>query len=160
MSIFEWPEPMLKAVVAEGLESLWKNALELPTAEARGKAKQKIYNRVAEDFRGFGWDDSMAHTIAYLYLEVGPLLAEHRAISKAAKKMSQIRNVAPEVLTPEEAVELMRHETLAPPEEWQPSLQRMMRSEREMRSAANKLHPAWIPSRKYNPDDYDPNMIY
>ena len=153
MSIFEWPEPMLKAVVAEGLESLWKNALELPTAEARGKAKQKIYNRVAEDFRGFGWDDSMAHTIAYLYLEVGPLLAEHRAISKAAKKMSQIRNVAPEVLTPEEAVELMRHETLAPPEEWAPILRHKMRMGVEMRSAVNKLFPAWIPPRATTPDN-------
>ena len=149
MSMFEWPEPMLKAVVAEGLESLWKNALELPTAEARAKAKQKILKEREEAMGG----TEEAKLVARLYVEVGPLLAEHRAISKAAKKMPQIRNVAPEVLTPDEAVELMKHETLAPPEEWAPILRHKMRMGVEMRSAVNKLFPAWIPPRATTPDN-------
>ena len=149
MSIFEWPEPMLKAVVAEGLESLWKNALELPTAEARAKAKQKILKEREEAMGG----TERAQLIARLYVEVGPLLAEHRAISKAAQKMPQIRNVAPEVLTPDEAVELMKHETLAPVEEWAPILRHKMRMGVEMRSAVNKLHPAWIPPRATTPNN-------
>ena len=139
MSIFEWPEPMLKAVVAEGLESGWKAALELPTAEARAKAKQEILRDYMETYE----NDQALATAARLYIEVGPILAEHRAISKAAKKMPQIRNVAPEVLTPEEAVELMRHETLAPPEEWELVLKHDLRRRREMCYASTGIRPAW-----------------
>ena len=139
MSMFEWPEPMLKAVVAEGLVSGWKTALELPTAEARAKAKQKILRDYMETYE----NDQTLATAARLYVEVGPLLAEHKAISKAAKKMPQIRNVAPEVLTPEEAVELMRRETLAPPEEWELVLKHDLRRRREMCYASTGIRPAW-----------------
>lgn len=139
MSIFEWPEPMLKAVVAEGLVSGWKAALELPTAEARAKAKQEILRDYMETYE----NDQALATAARLYIEVGPILAEHRAISKAAKKMPQIRNVAPEVLTPDEAVELMKHETLAPPEEWELVLKHDLRRRREMCYASTGIRPAW-----------------
>lgn len=118
MSMFEWPEPMLQAVIAEGMVSGWKEALELPTAAARNKAKQKILNRVTKDYEEGLGDRSQAMLIARLYVEAGPILAEHRAISKAAEKMPMIRNAAPEILTPDEGVELMKHETLAPQEEW------------------------------------------
>ena len=139
MSIFEWPEPMLKAVVVEGLVSGWKAALELPTAEARAKAKQEILRDYMETYE----NDQALATAARLYIEVGPILAEHRAISKAAKKMPQIRNVAPEVLTPDEAVELMKHETLAPPEEWELVLKHDLRRRREMCYASTGIRPAW-----------------
>lgn len=140
MSMFEWPEPMLKAVIAEGLESLWKDALELPTAEARNKAKQKILERFTE----IDPEDNRLKTIAHLYVEVGPLLAENKAISRAAAKMPQIRNVAPEVLDEQEAVELMKRETLLPEKEWAMILKHEMLRGVEMRSAKNKLFPAWI----------------
>ena len=124
MSMFEWPEPMLKAVVAEGLVSGWKTALELPTAEARAKAKQKILRDYMETYE----NDQTLATAARLYVEVGPLLAEHKAISKAAKKMPQIRNVAPEVLTPEE---------------WELVLKHDLRRRREMCYASTGIRPAW-----------------
>lgn len=40
---------------------------------------------------------------ARMFLEVGPLLAEHEAISKAVKKHPMLRNAAPEILDRSEA---------------------------------------------------------
>lgn len=141
MSMFEWPEPMLKAVIAEGLNSRWEAALTLPTAEARAKAKQEILKECAEELG----NDERAKTVARLYVEVGPILAEHKAISKAAAKMPQIRNVAPEVLTPEEAVELMNHETLLPEREWKQMLRMQLRfGGYEMRWKKDPILGAWV----------------
>lgn len=103
MSIFEWTDRMREAVIAEGLESQWKYLLELPTQELRTKAKMKIYKEVLVREQ---WEPA-----ARMYLELGPILAEHKAISKAAQKMPEIRAVVPEILTIEEALAVALKET-------------------------------------------------
>lgn len=156
MSMFEWPEPMLKAVIAEGLASHWKDALVLPTMEARTKAKQEIIRQMEEMFS----DDSDFQTIIHLYIEVGPLLAENKAISKAAVKMPAIRNVAPEILNEQEAVDLMEHETLLPKEKWEGTLKLMLRyAGPQMRSLENNLRPAYEKYRPQSSKGLPPNVV-
>ena len=104
MSIFEWTDPMREAVIAEGLVSQWKYLLELPTPELRAKAKEKLYKELVDE-EGY-WEPAVR-----MYLELGPILAEHKAISKASRKMPQIRMVAPEILTVSEAMAVALKET-------------------------------------------------
>lgn len=156
MSMFEWPEPMLKAVIAEGLASHWKDALILPTTEARAKAKQEIIKQMEEMFS----DDSDFQTIIHLYIEVGPLLAENKAISKAAAKMPQIRNVAPEVLDEQEAVNLMERETLLPKDKWEGTLKLMLRyAGPQMRSLENNLRPAYVERKPQSSKGLPPSAV-
>ena len=105
MSLYELPEPLLKAIVDAGLKTAWKESLSLPSAEARYRAKVKIQKQ-ARMYRGKSVPDA-AETAARMFTEVGPLLAEHEAISKAAQKFPILRNAAPEILTEDEAVALM-----------------------------------------------------
>lgn len=103
MSIFEWPDNLREAVIAEGLVSQWKYLLELPTAEQRNKAKQLLHEKLLTY--------PQMEPAVRMYLELGPILAEHEAISKAAKKYPMIRDVAPEILTIQEAIAVAMAET-------------------------------------------------
>ena len=87
MSLYELPENLIKAIVDEGMKTAWKESLSLPTEAARTRAKAIIRKRAMESrgLRAFPEDAQMA---ARMFLEVGPLLAEHEAISKAVKKTS------------------------------------------------------------------------
>ena len=97
MSLYELPENLIKAIVDEGMKTAWKESLSLPTETARTRAKAIIRKRIMESrgLRAFPEDAQMA---ARMFLEVGPLLAEHEAISKAVKKHPMLRNAAPEIL--------------------------------------------------------------
>ena len=106
MSLYELPEPLLKAIVDAGLKTAWKESLSLPSAEARYRAKAKIQKR-ARAYRGTSAPDA-AETAARMFTEVGPLLAEHEAISKAAQKFPILRNAAPEILSVTEAIALAK----------------------------------------------------
>ena len=106
MSLYELPEPLLKAIVDAGLKTAWKESLSLPSAEARYRAKAKIQKQ-ARAYRGTSAPDA-AETAARMFTEVGPLLAEHEAISKAAQKFPILRNAAPEILSITEAIALAK----------------------------------------------------
>lgn len=86
MSLYELPENLIKAIVDEGMKTAWKESLSLPTETARTRAKAIIRKRIMESrgLRAFPEDAQMA---ARMFLEVGPLLAEHEAISKAVKNI-------------------------------------------------------------------------
>ena len=102
MSLYELPENLIKAIVDEGMKTAWKESLSLPTEAARTRAKAIIRKRIMEsrELKAFPEDAQMA---ARMFLEIGPLLAEHEAISKAVKKHPMLRNAAPEILDESEA---------------------------------------------------------
>ena len=102
MSLYELPENLIKAIVDEGMKTAWKESLSLPTEAARTRAKAIIRKRIMEsrELKAFPEDAQMA---ARMFLEVGPLLAEHEAISKAVQKHPMLRNAAPEILDRSEA---------------------------------------------------------
>ena len=126
MSMFEWPDNLREAVIAEGLVSQWKYLLELPTAGQRNKAKQRIYK---ETMLREEWEPANR-----MYLELGPILAEHEAISKAAKKYPMIRDVAPEILTIQEAIAVAMAETpLMSMPNCKHELERLLRCDPRMR---------------------------
>ena len=102
MSLYELPENLIKAIVDEGMKTARKESLSLPTEAARTRAKAIIRKRIMESrgLRAFPEDAQMA---ARMFLEVGPLLAEYEAISKAVKKHPMLRNAAPEILDQSEA---------------------------------------------------------
>lgn len=101
MSMWEWPDYLREAVIAEGMETRWQRALNIKSKRARNQAKLEIKRRVMK---------RADERVARMYLELGPLLAEHKAISKAADKYPEIRDVAPELLARSEALALFKQE--------------------------------------------------
>ena len=114
MSMYELPNNLLKEIVDAGMETGWKQTLGIMDEETRWEAarqlKEQIINRAI--------NDPYLPKAARWYLEVGPLLAEHKAISKAARKNPMIRQACPEILTVDEALELARMEAQETPEDW------------------------------------------
>ena len=108
MSLYELPENLIKAIVDEGMKTAWKESLGLKSEAARRRAKEIIYQQ-AKTKRGRSFPEKGA-IAARMFLEVGPLLAENEAITRAVAKHPMLRNAAPEILTRQEAVELALQE--------------------------------------------------
>lgn len=105
-----WPKRMREALLAEEPGSHWRDILSLPDPKKRQEAWDWLFREVErETFHG----NAVATAT---YMELAPLVAEQEAISKAVEKMPELRAVAPEILTPMEALEAAKqmYPTLTP----------------------------------------------
>ena len=114
MSMYELPNNLLKEIVDAGMETGWKQTLGIMDEETRWEAARQLKEKLIKS----SINDPYRKKVVRLFLEVAPLLAENKAISKAARKNPMIRQACPEILTVDEALELARMEAQETPEDW------------------------------------------
>ncbi len=140
VSVFEWPEYLINELNNETLISKWKYILEIKDRETRNNYKQKIYEEIKLNF-----GENRARLLTRLYIEIGPLLAENKAISKLAKKFPEVRLFSPKISTIDDAIEFAKIRTILQEDKWKkPFVFQLNISGKEMNRTDSNLFKAWI----------------
>lgn len=148
-SIFDWPEYLIKELNNETLISKWNFVLAIKDREQRNAFKENIYKEVLSN---------TSRLIARLYIEIGPLLAEHKAISNLVKKFPEIRIFSPKISNIDDAIEFAKTKTIFQEEKWKKQFVFQFNVlGKEMKRIDSNFLMAWI---DYKQDSISENKVH